>query len=230
MTTPSKWISCSLRYGTSKEDKVFEKLILNLPWESYTAQKAYQYAKNILNKRWKEGEGAISSHSYYAYQYAKYVIKDRWPEAEDSILEHPNSAYLYAKYILRRRWPEAEERVKWLDSLNDFYLYCKYVRKERWVEIEKKINKQLSKKVNYWNVSPIISYIKHVSKSRWEKMEEHIANSHYIKDYMKILNNQEKEEFYNKVLMCAMVDTNRPTWQYNHAKAYIEKQKDAVSS
>lgn len=182
MSTPSKWISCSLRYGTSKEDKVFEKLILNLPWESYTAQKAYQYAKNILNKRWKEGEGAISSNPYYAYQYAKYVIKGRWPEAEESILQNPNSAYLYAKYILRKRWPEAEEKVKWTSSLNDFYHYCKYVRKERWIEVEKKINKQ-AKNINRWNINPIVSYIKYVSKTRWEQMEQHIANSQHIGDY-----------------------------------------------
>lgn len=221
------WVSCSLRYGTSKEDKVFEKLILNLPWESYTSQKAYQYAKKILKRRWKEGEQAIMNSPYYAYQYAKFVIKGRWPEAEKSIIEHPNSAYLYAKYILKERWTEAEEKVQWHTSIGDFYHYCKYVRKSRWVEIEKKIEKDTKKK-GWVSVQPVVSYIKYVSKTRWHKMEEHIANSHYIKDYMSILTDpNDREDFYNRVLMCAM-DDSRGKYYYNHAKHYIQKEAPKV--
>ena len=216
------WISCTLRYGTSKEDKVFEKLILNLPWESYTAQKAYQYAKNILKRRWKEGEKAIGSSPYYAYQYAKFVIKGRWPEAENAILQHPNSAYLYAKYVLKNRWPEAEEKAKWHTSIGDFYHYCKYVRKERWVEIEKKIEKETKKK-GWTNVYYVVKYVQFVSKTRWEKMEEHIAKSNHIHEYMTALKDPKgKEDFYNRVLMNAL-EENPNKYHYNYAKDYIKR-------
>jgi hypothetical protein len=214
------WINCSIRYGTSKEDKVFEKLILNLPWESYTAQKAYQYAKNILKRRWKEGEQAICSSPHYAYQYAKFVIKDRWPEAESGIMKHPNTAYLYSKYILKRRWPEAEENAKWHTSIGDFYYYCKFVRKSRWVEIEKKIEKDAIKK-GWTNVYHIVNYVRFVSKTRWKKMEEHIAKSCHIKEYMSVLTDpSDREDFYNRVLMCALNDSNK--YHYNHAKEYVK--------
>ena len=73
---------------------------------------AYEYARNVLKRRWSGAEPSIMKHPGYACLYAKYVLKGPWPEFEPYIMKDPKMAYYYAKDILKRRWPEAEPYIK----------------------------------------------------------------------------------------------------------------------
>jgi len=70
----SNGVIISIRMWSSKPDKSMEEVILNAPWKYYGSQKAYQYARNILKKRWKRGEEVILKTPYYSYLYARHVI------------------------------------------------------------------------------------------------------------------------------------------------------------
>lgn len=73
---------------------------------------AYQYAKDIIKKRFPEAEEFIKTDAQYAYLYAKDVIKGPWPEAEKYIKQDAGYAYRYARDITKNRWIEAEEYIK----------------------------------------------------------------------------------------------------------------------
>lgn len=99
---------------------------------------AYNYAKEVVNGRWVEGEFALAMAPTWAYQYAKDILKGRWPEAEPYIIKDTASAYLYAKNVIKARWPEAEPlMVKSPHSC----LYTLSVIKERWPAAEAVIAK-----------------------------------------------------------------------------------------
>ena len=81
---------------------------------------AYQYARDIIQGRWPEGERVIASDPNFAYRYARDVIKGRWPEGEKVIASDPYWAYNYAENIIGGRWPEAEKVIA-SDSEYAFY-------------------------------------------------------------------------------------------------------------
>ena len=72
---------------------------------------AYDYAVDVIQDRWPEGEHLISTHPVLALDYAREIIGDRWPEAELTIIKHPAEAVNYAIEMIGDRWPEAESTI-----------------------------------------------------------------------------------------------------------------------
>jgi hypothetical protein len=218
------YVSCYFRAYAAKKDPAFERLILNLPWGSERARKAYEYARCVLKSRWVKGEKDIA----FAYQYSKYVLKSRWKRAEKVISKDAYSAHLYAKYVLKGRFPLAEKNAKWHTDFTRFYHYCKYVLKKPWPEMEKKIENLIKNESRFHiDAESIASYCVHVSKRRWEEMEKYVIESRHIAKYVKALKTEaDKEEFHNKVLITAMTE-NPNRYYYNYAKEYIKSLKPA---
>lgn len=218
----SKGVSITLRCWASKPDKSMEQVILNCPYKWYAAKKAYEYARTVLQGRWRAGEKIIVNYPYFAYLYSKFVIKGRWKEAEKTIVTESESSYLYARYILKGRFKQAEENNCWKKGNTKFIvLYAKYVMKNRWKKYENLIAR--NKHDSYCQ----FDYAKNLIKGRWKRIENNMADSRLIADYMKLLEENEKEEFYNRVLMEAMGE--KPLYHYNHAKHYIENLKQKSS-
>ena len=71
---------------------------------------AWEYATNVLNNRFPEGEHLIAQHPYWAYLYALYRIKGRFIAAEPVIAPSEHACY-YAIHVIRDRWPEAEPAI-----------------------------------------------------------------------------------------------------------------------
>ena len=44
-----------------------------------TAQKALDYASNVIEGRLPEAEPIIAQNAYWAYHYARHIIKGPWP-------------------------------------------------------------------------------------------------------------------------------------------------------
>ena len=220
-------VSININCRINPKDKKWEKFILNMPWDHYASQKAYEYSKKILNKRWPEAEPIIIKNGYYAYLYARHVIKDRWYEVEDTIAKL--SGYYYSKFVIKGRFDLFEKYMetgsklqRWPHNyIRDFYLYSKYVLKDRWIKVEKKVEK--TKPNHYLDIQSVIDYIRFVRKCRWEKMENHIADSRFIPNYINFLNDNEKEEFKNKLIIRAMTNPEHH-WQINYAADYIKRE------
>lgn len=121
-----------------------------------TPYDAYRYARDVLQRRWKEAEPVIMTSPYSAFLYARYVLKSRWEEAEPVIMTDPYYAYLYARHVLKSRWLEAEPVIK--DSLCwDYYA-------KRFEIKEDKLSYLLSKRasllliINKINPTKVIHY------------------------------------------------------------------------
>jgi hypothetical protein len=212
-------VSIKIYSWASKTDPQFEKLIIQSPWKDYRAQKCVEYARKIVKGRWKKGEKYIKQSSYYSYLYAKTVIKGRWIEAEKYIKNDCRAAYLYARYVLKNRFIEAE-KSKAKDSFHSghpwergryIYLYSKYVLKSRWKSVEKYLNN------DYYSVK----YAVDVKKCRDTELENYIIEyGSQIKEYYDMLQGVDKEEFYNKILMQAVI---KPVGKYyNPAESFIK--------
>ena len=121
---------------------------------------AYEYARDIIDGRWQEGEEAIKKSSQLAYQYARYTIKGRWPEGERIIKKDARLAYYYALDVIKGRWPEGEEAIRkdpeWASH------YARDVIKERWPEGEEAIKEDPE-----W----AYEYARDVIKRRWPEGE-----------------------------------------------------------
>jgi hypothetical protein len=213
-------ITLRIHHWASKADKAMETMILHCPWDWYAAQKAYEYARVVLKKRWREGEGKILNNPHYAYMYARHVIQGRWPEAEKIIASRSDSGYLYAKYVVKGRFEEVEKNKNW--ELRDFYLYCKYVLKARWKSLE---NKVFKKDKYFHNPEHLVKYARDFIEGRWEKAEDFIVKSRYIGQYAAFLKEEDKELFHNKVLAESLVDNGKCYYYYNHAQEYIKNLK-----
>ncbi len=127
---------------------------------------AYYYAKDVIKERFPEGEKAIASGDpRYAYHYAKYVIKGRFPEGEEAIAGDPEWAFKYARDVIKGRWPEGEKAIA--SNPRYAYHYAINVIKGRWPEGEKAIasNPELAYK-----------YAKYVIKGRFPEGEKAIAS------------------------------------------------------
>lgn len=209
---------------TNKPDPSMEKVILSCCWENYRAEKSVEYARKILKNRWLKAEKYILKSPYYSYLYARHVIKDKWEKAEKIIAKDCRSSYLYAKYVLKNRFILGEKN-KSSDSFRSnrfgveeyIYYYSKYVLKTRWHDREKILQNASN---NHWKVL----YTINIRKSKWENIEDAILESPYIEDYVKVLKEEEKEQFMNKILSYSLIE---PKWKYqkNYAKEYIIKNK-----
>ncbi len=89
----------------------------------------------------------------FAYEYAKDVIGKRWPEAEDMIIKDPSYAVLYARDVIEGSWPELENAFE-ADSFKADYLkseravraaadYAMMVRNKRWTGSFQKVENQI---------------------------------------------------------------------------------------
>lgn len=211
------YMTINIRHWVNKKDKSMEAIILNCTWDYYTAQKAYEYARFVLKKRWKNGENKILTSPYYSYLYARYVIQGRWRKAEPIIAKFPKSAYSYAKYVLKGRFIQSENNKDW--DVESIYLYSRYILKNRWKEKE---NKFLDlDRWSSWSSYQLVKYIKYVIKNRWEKAEPIILKGSWIADYVKILKGDQKEDFNNKILARALVEKE----PYDPATKYLKSQK-----
>ena len=105
------------------------ELINIIPEPLGDPENAYQYAKQILNKRWPKAEPIIAQDPWSAYRYARDVIEGRWPEAEPYIAQDPVMAFYYARDIIKGRWPEAEPYIVQDDTAAHCY---KHTFKLQW--------------------------------------------------------------------------------------------------
>jgi hypothetical protein len=133
-----KLISIGLAYKLAEElyertkqrSSDLEKIIIEDP------EYAMDYARDIIQGRWKEAEPIIMKDPGYAYRYARDAINDystadvgvpewrikkRWTEAEPYIMKEPIYAYSYAKHIIKKRWPEAEPFI--MEDPHTWHLY-----------------------------------------------------------------------------------------------------------
>jgi len=212
-------VSLRIYHWASKADKAMECMILHCPWDYYSAQKAYEYARIVLKKRWSAGEEKIIKHPYYAYLYARHVIQGRWKEAEKTIASKPDSGYLYAKFVMKERFEEVESKNHW--QFRELYLYSKYVAKSRLKKLESKISKE-----RFYYTEYLVKYAREFIKGRWEKYEQQIINSRHIASYASLLEGEEHEAFHNKVLAESLVDRH----YYNYPRDYLKSLKTESSS
>lgn len=60
---------------------------------------AFNYARRILRGRFKLGEPAMAASSYYSYHYALYVLKDRFELGEPAIRSNSNFSKMYDNFL-----------------------------------------------------------------------------------------------------------------------------------
>ena len=82
---------------------------------------AYRYARDVIKRRFPEGETHIGRDPRLATAYARDVIKGRWPEAEAGIARDPVEAFVYANSLIHDSWPEAEPAIAAVPSLATHY-------------------------------------------------------------------------------------------------------------
>jgi hypothetical protein len=72
---------------------------------------AFDYATDVIEGRFPQGEAAIAKNPELAYYYARDVIEGRWPEGEAAIAKDPVWACYYARYVIKGRFPEGEAAI-----------------------------------------------------------------------------------------------------------------------
>lgn len=114
---------------------------------------AYQYAKDVLQGRFPEGEPAIMKDAGTALEYAKYILDGRWVDAEPYIAKVPFFAVEYANDVIHGRFEAAEPNIMKnayaacdyaKDILSNDPEWCKIPGHEngRWPEVESMIKQQ----------------------------------------------------------------------------------------
>ena len=152
-----------------------------------------EYARDVIQGRWKEAEPYIIKDPSSAYRYAREVIKGRWKEAEPYTIKDPFSAYWYARDVIKGRWKEAEPII--IKDPKAAANYAEAVVKGRWKEAEPFIMKD-----------PFSAYIyaKKILKHRWKEAEPYIMKDPtyaqeyktWVIDFLNELNYQDLEESY----------------------------------
>jgi hypothetical protein len=71
----------------------------------------YNYAEDVIEGRFLEGEAAIAKDPEWAYNYAIDIIKGRFPEGEAAIAKDSGMAYRYARDIIEGRFLEGEAAI-----------------------------------------------------------------------------------------------------------------------
>ena len=74
-------------------------------------EKAYLYARDVIQGRWPDAEAVIAQDPWWAYWYAYEVLQRPFPAAEYVIAQDPASAYWYARDVLHRPFPAAEYAI-----------------------------------------------------------------------------------------------------------------------
>ncbi len=92
MTPEKAYLKC---LHENRRVNKLESVIALDPWYSY------YYARNIIKRRWKEGEKNIATDPECSYWYASYVINGRFEEGEKSISADPYYSYLYVHNVLK---------------------------------------------------------------------------------------------------------------------------------
>lgn len=101
-----------------------------------SANDAYLYARNVLQRRWQAAEPFIFNQYNNTfngiYLYVKDVMKHRYAPVEkmmfDIVKEHSDkyatfaSLLDYAQYVIRGRWPEAEPILRTKPNLWGHYI------------------------------------------------------------------------------------------------------------
>jgi hypothetical protein len=135
-------------------------------------QGVYNYACNIIDAPFPEGEEIIATYPGIACSYARFVLKGRFKAGEKGILVSDRKDGLLENYIINvlsisgERWPEAEPKI--LKNPNLAQIYAFYIIKGRWPEAEEIISRNSS--VAYY-------YAKNVIKGRFPEGEAAIASN-----------------------------------------------------
>ena len=82
--------------------------------QSENAEQAFEYARDVLRKRWPEAEPFISKYADVASWYAQKIIKGAWPQgsvAEKVIAKNAECAVYYALYVLKAPFPAGEPAI-----------------------------------------------------------------------------------------------------------------------
>jgi len=76
-----------------------------------TPEDVYLYARDVIKRRFPEGEEIITKDAHYSFWYADNAVKGRFPEGELAISKDPSYSYWYARDVLRGRFPEGEVSI-----------------------------------------------------------------------------------------------------------------------
>lgn len=222
-------ILIDVRMWVGKENKEAEVLLLHgIPWKGYAANKAYEYARKVLKKRWAPGEKLIleGKFSHTAYLYSKFVIGGRWLEAEDIIADCAHSSWLYSKYILKDRFPKFEKNLE--NGSNSNYYYrdtFNYAVKFLKSRLPKKAEKSVS------TTGVAAEYAAKFMKRRWHAAEKTILNNEKtIEIYVRSLPPKDLKKFRVKLLAKAMTEPKESSgwgYWYRPASSWIQKNEES---
>jgi hypothetical protein len=138
---------------------------------SKSAEKSYNYAANVLHGRFDLGENKIAKSPDFSYCYARDVIKGRWEQAEKTLLACSNKHIIdivgYAKEVIKGKWPEAEEIIKNSGNPRAIYDYLVNARCEKWDEVEE---------LAVTGYNQIIEYCEKAIKGRWHEGENRLLS------------------------------------------------------
>ena len=94
--------SCKKRYDENSEE---EKIIAT------SALQSYAYAKNVLLKRFRLGETAISRDAWVSLRYATNVVLGRFEPGEKAISKTASDSLKYARDVIHDRFELGEKAI-----------------------------------------------------------------------------------------------------------------------
>ena len=104
---------------------------------SKSARLSYRYANELLDSRFKLGEPAIATKSWYSYHYAYNVLnRNEFKLGEPAIAKDPRYSLDYASFILYGRFELGEDSIAkrgWIDA----YIQSLYRNNVDYKEIRK---------------------------------------------------------------------------------------------
>ena len=126
------WIILEKPWSESKDidPKISETAEKNI---ASSAETSLQYAKKVINGRWKRGENSILKNKEFLIKYIEQIITEPWKEAEHILSQDAEVAYEYAKK-LRRRFIAGENKIA--NSPFKAYLYSKNILIQKWKDVE----------------------------------------------------------------------------------------------
>ena len=65
---------------------------------------AYDYAMDVIEGPFPEGEAAIATDTRWSYYYARDIIEGPFPKGEAAIATNPEYAYKYALQVIKGRF------------------------------------------------------------------------------------------------------------------------------
>ena len=98
----------------TKKDELKNKKALNpkdIKKIIKSSKSAYEYACDVLEGRFEQGEEAISRDAQYSYLYACNILKDRFEQGEEVISKDDYFSYLYALDVIKSRFEMGEEAI-----------------------------------------------------------------------------------------------------------------------